>query len=171
MTQTGPQNSSIPGTLPAWLAPHAVEVAGWTPAPDSRSCWVRACAQKAHLHGLCKTHHTRAQRAWNPRPSQERYRRLSDAVSAVAFTDWLRQQSDRPDPVGGLARDFIDGARHGRHGRRYATATRYRAVLEGHSPSQGTLASLDRAAAEWRADPASRTDEASRNPETPPRSQ
>lgn len=62
-------------TLPEWLAPHAGEVASWGAAPTAPTCWVDGCQRDAHLHGLCKTHHLRAQRAWNPRPSQERYRR------------------------------------------------------------------------------------------------
>lgn len=55
--------------LPGWLAEHVEEVAGWGPAPVARGCWVVGCRRDAHLHGLCKTHHTRAQRAWKPRPS------------------------------------------------------------------------------------------------------
>ena len=45
----------IPGTLPGWLAPHAVEVAEWGATPDARECWVADCHRDAHLHGLCKT--------------------------------------------------------------------------------------------------------------------
>lgn len=72
---------TIPGTLPEWLAPHAEEVGSWGPAPTAPTCWVGECQRDAHLHGLCKTHHLRAQRAWNPRPSQERYRRNGGRAS------------------------------------------------------------------------------------------
>lgn len=61
--------NEIPGTLPEWLAPHAGEVALWGATPDARECWVADCHRDAHLHGLCKTHHNRARRAWNPRPA------------------------------------------------------------------------------------------------------
>jgi len=59
----------IPEGLPEWLAPHAVEVASWGPAPTAPTCWVDGCQRDAHLHGLCRTHHMRAVRTWNPRPS------------------------------------------------------------------------------------------------------
>lgn len=63
-------NPLIPTGLPDWLSDHAEEVAGWGPAPVARGCWVIGCRRDAHLHGLCKTHHTRAQRTWRPRRSQ-----------------------------------------------------------------------------------------------------
>lgn len=62
-------NSLIPAGLPDWLSAHVEEVAGWGPTPVARGCWVVGCRRDAHLLGLCKTHHRRAERAWKPRPS------------------------------------------------------------------------------------------------------
>lgn len=68
-------NPLIPDTLPDWLASHADEIVAWGPAPVARGCWVVGCRRDAHLHGLCKTHHSRATETWKPRPSQVKKRR------------------------------------------------------------------------------------------------
>lgn len=68
-------DSLIPTDLPAWVADHLDEILTWGAAPMGRGCFVPGCRRDAHLLGLCKTHHLRAKRAWNPAPSQERYRR------------------------------------------------------------------------------------------------
>ncbi|UNK71734.1 hypothetical protein [Microbacterium sp. H1-D42] len=65
-------HQQAPGTLPtwpAWLVPHADEVASWGPAPTAPDCWVPGCQNSARLLGLCKTHYARAERTWRPRPS------------------------------------------------------------------------------------------------------
>ncbi|MTE22659.1 hypothetical protein [Microbacterium sp. ZXX196] len=70
-------DSTIPDGLPVWLAPHADEAAAWGPIDrPAPQCWVGGCERDARLLGLCKAHHRRAQRAWNPRPSEEHYRRV-----------------------------------------------------------------------------------------------
>lgn len=83
-------DDNIPSTLPEWLAPHTSEVASWGPAPAAPSCWVTGCRRDAHLHGLCKTHHVRAVRAWNPRPSQLRKR---GQASVAPVSDLERKPS------------------------------------------------------------------------------
>lgn len=82
----------IPEGLPGWVADNLDEILTWGPAPVARGCFVPGCRRDAHLHGLCKTHHLRARRAWNPRPSQERYRRPSKTDPAREFAG---------DPSGG----------------------------------------------------------------------
>lgn len=67
-------DSPIPEDLPEWLLPHAMEVADWHPVATARVCWVGECDRDAHLHGLCKAHHARARRQWNPAPSDRRRR-------------------------------------------------------------------------------------------------
>lgn len=79
-------NTQIPDglNLPSWIADNLEEILTWGPAPVARGCFVPGCRRDAHLHGMCKTHHLRAQRAWNPRPSQERYRRTGSGGSGNA---------------------------------------------------------------------------------------
>ena len=75
-------DNEITGNLPNWLAPHAEEVAEWGATPAARECWVAGCHRDAHLHGLCKTHHKRARRAWNPRPADlPKQRRVERSAS------------------------------------------------------------------------------------------
>lgn len=88
MTNT---NARVPGDLPEWLAVHADEIAAWGPAPVARGCWVIGCRRDAHLHGLCKTHHYRAARAWNPRPSQ--LPKAEKAAIARAFDSETKTRS------------------------------------------------------------------------------
>lgn len=74
--------NTIPTGLPDWLAPHAEEVASWGPAPTAPTCWVAGCRRDTHLHGLCKTHHLRATRTWNPRPSHRNRKRTTDGSAS-----------------------------------------------------------------------------------------
>ena len=67
-----------PETLPAWLIPHAAEVAGWRAAEhENEKCWVWACDINPMRHGLCKFHHREATRRWNPPPSRAPKRKQS----------------------------------------------------------------------------------------------
>ena len=82
-----------PAGLPAWIADNVDEIVTWGPAPVARGCFVPGCRRDAHLHGLCKTHHKRARRTWNPLPSEDSLHARSagvvlssDAVPTITTT-------------------------------------------------------------------------------------
>ena len=80
---------------PAWIDDNLDEIKTWGPAPVGRDCLVPACSREALTHGLCKTHHQRAKRAWSPSPSQESYRRESQSAGVV-----LPPDEERTDGTG-----------------------------------------------------------------------
>lgn len=67
----------------------------------------------------------------------------------TTFSAWLRLQRDREDPVGDLARDFIEGTLRGHHGRTYRTVHGFRRMLDRVGASPLVYLSLDRASAEF----------------------
>ena len=69
----------------------------------------------------------------------------------MIFTAWLRRQVNRDDPIGDLARDFVEGARIGAHGRVYRTPEGLHDQLVLLGACHGAFRALDRAAFEWRA--------------------
>lgn len=72
---------------PAWIDDNLDEIKTWGAAPAGRDCLVPACSREALTHGLCKTHHQRAKRAWSPSPSQESYRRQPQSAGVVLPPD------------------------------------------------------------------------------------
>lgn len=80
-------NYEIPAGLPAWVADNVAEIVTWGPAPVARGCFVPGCRRDAHLHGLCKTHHRRAKRAWNPLPAEVGRARKGQSAGVVLSSD------------------------------------------------------------------------------------
>jgi hypothetical protein len=73
---------------------------------------------------------------------------------ADGFAGWLRAQRHRDDPVGDLARDFVDDRRQGCLGRAVRTARGLRShICHRHDQVDTTLAlaALERAHAEFAA--------------------
>lgn len=80
-------NYETPTGLPTWIADHLAEIVSWGPAPVARGCFVPGCRRDAHLHGLCKTHHRRARRAWNPLPAEAGRARVPQSAGVVLTPD------------------------------------------------------------------------------------
>ncbi|MGP5228250.1 hypothetical protein [Arthrobacter rhombi] len=69
------------------------------------------------------------------------------------FTDWLQRQKYRHDPIGELARDFIQAAQDGTHADHYERPDELRQILHQLTTYQPVIDALDRAETEWTTTP------------------
>ncbi|WP_144836290.1 hypothetical protein [Kocuria rosea] len=68
----------------------------------------------------------------------------------TTFSDWLRAQRNRQDPVGDLARDFIAGTSTGAHDDTYSTPEGFLEDITAlFDPPATVMDAIDRAAREW----------------------